>query len=63
MMAALNGQNVTNLNMPMLKPDGTIGMISTDVTSSASMQSMLQNGGMNLGDAAKLTNMIMGGMH
>lgn len=63
MMAALNGQNVTNVNMPILKSDGTVGMISIDMTSSMSLQSALQNAGMNVGDAAKATNVIMGGMH
>ncbi|MFA7267711.1 MAG: hypothetical protein WC073_00070 [Sterolibacterium sp.] len=63
MMAALNGQDVTNLNMPILKVDGTISMVATNMTSSTSMQSSLQNAGMNVGDAAKMTNVIMGGMH
>lgn len=63
MLAALNGQNVMNLNMPILKADGTIGMVSTNMTSSTSMQSALQNAGMNVGDAANATNVIMGGMH
>ena len=63
LLAALNGQDVTNLNMPILKTDGTISMVSTNMTSSTSMQTSLQNAGMNVGDAAKATNVIMGGMH
>ena len=63
MMAALNGQNVTSINMPILKSDGTVSMVSTDVTSAASMQSALQNSGMPVNNAANMTNVIMGGMH
>lgn len=63
MMAALTGQDVTNLNMPMLKADGSVSMVSTNMTSSASMQSSLLNGGMNVGDASRMMNIIMGGMH
>lgn len=63
LLAALNAQNTAGISMPILKSDGTISMATTDMTSSASMQAMLQNAGMNVSDAAKTTNVIMGGMH
>jgi len=63
MMAALTGQDVTNLNMPILKSDGTVSMVSTNMSSSTSMQAALQNGGMPVNNAANMTNAIMGGMH
>lgn len=62
MLAALNAQNVTNLWMPILKADGTIVMQIVDMTSSASMQSAMQNAGMTVGDAANMANRMMGGM-
>ncbi|TRZ58337.1 MAG: hypothetical protein D4S02_12375 [Rhodocyclaceae bacterium] len=62
MLAALNGQNVTNLIMPILKADGTVSMVTTDVSSSVSMQSTLQNAGMPVNNAANAANIIMGGM-
>ncbi|MDD5174964.1 MAG: hypothetical protein PHQ05_00890 [Sterolibacterium sp.] len=63
MLAALNGQDVANLNMPILKADGTVSMVSTNMTSATSMQSALQNGGMPMANAANAANVIMGGMH
>lgn len=63
MLAALTAQNVTNIGMPILKADGTIMMQMVDMTSSASMQSAMQNAGMAVGTAANTTNVMMGGMH
>ena len=63
MMAALNTQNVTNVTMPIRKADGTIGMQIVDMTSPASMQTAMQNGGMTVNTAATATNVIMGHMH
>jgi hypothetical protein len=63
MLAALNAQNVTAVNMPMLKADGTISMQLADMTSSASMQSAMQNAGMTVNTAANTVNVMMGGMH
>jgi hypothetical protein len=62
MLAALNAQNVTAVRMPILKVDGTIDLELTDMTSSASMQSAMQNAGMTALDAANMVNVMMGGM-
>lgn len=61
-LAALNAQNATGVNMPMLKADGTIGMQLADMTSSASMQTAMQNAGMTVSAAANTVNVVMGGM-
>ena len=63
MLAALNAQGVTAVNMPILKADGTLGMQLVDMTSSASMQSAMQNAGMTASAAANTVNAMMGGMH
>ena len=63
MLAALNAQNVTNVKMPIVKTDGTIDMEPADMTSSASMQTAMQNAGMTVTDAANTINVVMGGMH
>lgn len=63
LLAALNAQNATGVNMPILKADGTIGMQFTDMTSAASMQSAMQNAGMTPTDAANAVNVVMGRMH
>ena len=63
MLAALNAQNVTNVKMPIVKADGTIDMEQADMTSSASMQTAMQNAGMTVTDAANTVNVVMGGMH
>ena len=62
-LAALNAQNVTAVKMPILKADGTIVMELADMTSSASMQSAMQNAGMAVNAAANTVNVMMGGMH
>jgi len=62
-LAALNAQNTTSVNMPILKADGTIGMQLADMTSSASMQAAMQNAGMTVTAAANTVNVMMGGMH
>ena len=62
-LAALNAQNVTAVRMPILKADGTIDMELVDMTSSASMQSAMQNAGMTVNAAANTVNVMMGGMH
>lgn len=62
MLAALNAQNVTNISMPILKADGTIFMPIVDMTSSASLQSAMQNAGMTVNTAANTANVMMGGM-
>ena len=61
-LAALNAQNVTAVKIPILKVDGTIDMELADMTSSASMQSAMQNAGMTAHDAANMVNVMMGGM-
>ncbi len=61
-LAALNAQNATSVNMPILKADGTIGMQLADMTSSASMQTAMQNAGMTVTAAANTVNVVMGGM-
>ncbi len=63
LLAALNAQNATGVNMPILKADGTIGMQFTDMTSAASMQTAMQNAGMTLNAAANAVNVVMGRMH
>lgn len=63
LLAALNAQNATGVNMPILRADGTIGMQLADMTSSASMQAAMQNAGMTLNAAANSVNVMMGGMH
>lgn len=62
MLAALNAQSVTAVNMPILKADGAIGMHLADMTSSASMQTAMQNAGMTVNAAANTVNVMMGGM-
>ncbi len=62
-LAALNAQNVTSTNMPILKADGTIGMQLADMTSFASMQAAMQKAGMTANSAANAVNVMMGGMH
>lgn len=61
-LAALNAQNTTSVNMPIRNSDGTIGMQLADMTSSASMQSAMQNAGMTVSAAANTVNVLMGGM-
>ena len=63
MLAALNAQNATAVNMPMLRADGTIGMQLADMTSSASMQTAMQNAGMPLNAAVEAVNAMMRKMH
>lgn len=63
MLTALNAQNATAVNMPMLKADGTIGMQLADMTSSASMQTAMQNAGMTPNAAAETANAMMRKMH
>jgi hypothetical protein len=63
MLAALNAQNVTAVNMPIIKPDGNIDMELADMTSDASMQSAMQKAGMTLNGAANTVNTMMHGMH
>mgnify|MGYP001577543490 FL=1 len=61
-LAALNAQNTTSVNMPIRKSDGTIGMQLADMTSSASMQTAMQNAGMTVSAAENTVNVVMGGM-
>ncbi len=63
LLAALNAQNVTAVSMPILKADGTVDMEPADMTSSASMQTAMQNAGMTLSTAANTVNVMMGGMY
>ena len=62
LLAALSSQNATSVNMPIFKADGTIGMQLADMTSSASMQTAMQNAGMTVTAAANTVNVMMGGM-
>ena len=62
-LAALNAQSVTSVNMPILKADGTIDMEPADMTSAASMQTAMQNAGMTVTTAANTVHTMMGGMH
>ena len=62
-LAALNAQNATSVNMPILKADGTISMQLADMTSAASMQTAMQNAGMTVTTAANTVPGMMGGMH
>ncbi|MGP1680086.1 MAG: hypothetical protein ACTS6J_23380, partial [Burkholderiales bacterium] len=62
-LTALNAQNVTAVSMPILKADGIMDMEPVDMTSSASMQTAMQNAGMTVTDAASTVNVMMGGMH
>ena len=62
-LAALNAQNVTGVNMPILKDDGTIDVEMADMTSAASMQTAMQNAGMTVTTAANTVHTMMGGMH
>lgn len=65
MLAALNAQDVTgvNINMPILKADGTVSMQLADMTSSASMLNAMQNAGMTLNAAMEAVNAMMRKMH
>lgn len=62
MLTALNAQNVTNMKMPIRKPDGTMDMEMADITSLASMTAAMQNAGM-MGNAQGTVQSMMGGMH
>jgi hypothetical protein len=62
MLAALNAQNASSANMPILKADGTMGMELADMTSFASMQAAMQKAGMTVTSAANAVNVMMGGM-
>lgn len=62
MLAALNAQNVTAVRMAILKADGTMDMEPADMTSSASMQTAMQNAEMTVRAAANTINVVMGGM-
>jgi hypothetical protein len=62
LLAALNAQNATNVNMPVLKADGTMGVEIADMTSFVSMQAAMQNAGMSVTAAANTVNAMMGGM-
>jgi hypothetical protein len=63
LLAALNAQDPTNVDMPIRKADGTMDMEIADMTSSASMQSAMEKAGMSVTDAGNTTNTMMGGMH
>ncbi len=63
LLAALNAQNATSVNMPILKADGTISMQLADMTSAASMQTAMQNAGMTVTTAANTVPGMMSGMH
>ena len=63
LLAALNAQSATSVNMPILKADGTMSMQLVDMTSAASMQTAMQNAGMTVTTAANTVHTMMGGMH
>jgi hypothetical protein len=63
LLAALNAQNATNVNIPILKADGTIDVEPADMTSAASMQSAMQHAGMTVTDVTHTADTMMGGMH
>jgi hypothetical protein len=63
LLAALNAQNATNVNIPILKADGTIDVEPADMTSAASMQSAMEHAGMTVTDATHTADTMMGGMH
>lgn len=62
LLAALDAQDATNVNMPILKVDGTMGLEIADMTSFVSMQAAMQNAGLSVTAAANTANAMMGGM-
>ena len=62
LLAALNAQNPTSVDMPIRRADGTMGMEIADMTSFTSMQAAMEKAGMAVTDAANTTNSMMGGM-
>jgi len=63
LLAALNAQNVTAVRMPIRKSDGTLDIEPADMTSSASMETAMENAGMTVSAATNTVNAMMGGMH
>ncbi len=62
MIAALNAQSPTAVDMPVRKADGTMTMQMTDMTSSMSIQTAMQNAGMTATTASNTGNVMMGRM-
>lgn len=63
LMAAMTGQDVTNVTMPVRNAGGTMGTYVADMTSLMSMQAAMQNAGMTANTAANTANAMMGWMH
>lgn len=63
MMGALTGQSATTSYMPVMLSNGTVNMVSADMTSVGSMQTALQNTGMPGSTAAGTATTMMSGMH
>ena len=62
LMAALNSQSPTAVAVQVRNVNGAIGMQIVDMTSMASIQMAMQNGGMTSTSVAMMGNTMMGGM-
>lgn len=62
LLAALGSQSATGAFMPMIKTDGTLGLQLTDMTSSLSMQKVMQNAGLSSATVAGTVTTMMLGM-
>jgi len=62
-LGALNSQTVTTVMMPIMRADGSIVMETADMTSSASIQTAMQDAGMMTATATTVMPGMMQGMH
>ena len=66
MLTAMNAQNLTSINMPIINTNGTMGSATIDMSSietmQASIQSMLKNAGSAASGVAGMATTMSGGM-
>lgn len=62
-LGALNSQTVTSVAMPIMRPDGSMGMQTADMNSDASIRSAMQQAGMMTEVAGTAVPVMMQRMH
>lgn len=62
LLAAMGSQSATAAFMPMIRTDGTLGLQLADLTSSLSMQNVMQNAGLSGAAVAATVTTMMTGM-
>ena len=62
-LGALNSQAVTFVAMPIMRPDGSMGMQTADMNSDASIRSAMQQAGMMTEVAGTAVPVMMRRMH